>query len=189
MTKNILFSRPAESDFTEAMNFFEVVIRHTFEKNELGYMTEEIESEINHKREMLLSDFETKGETVYFLLGKLEGEIVASISLGTVGHLILECTGDSLSNLYEVGTVFVKPCFQGQGIGSYMMNLIQRELVERKQDSYCFDSGYPSAQRVWTKHFGKAQHIQYDFWGKDSHHMIWHLGVNFNPNKILPILE
>lgn len=189
MNPQLVFVRPSEADFETAMVFFEKVIRHTFDKNDLNSLIEEIEAEIAHKRQMLMADLSTQGKDCYFLLGKWQGRIISSISLGPAGELINKCTDNQFSTLLEVGTVFVDPAYQNKGIGGFMMNLIQEELTHRGQSNFCFDSGYPSAQKIWTKHFGPAQYIERHFWGENCPHMIWHLGVNFNPNKILPILE
>lgn len=36
---------------------------------------------------------------------------------------------ENIKNLYEIGTVFVRPDYQGQGIGNLLLNaMIQKEL-------------------------------------------------------------
>lgn len=184
----LIFEKARPEDFEEAMGFFAKVIEHTFEKNQLGHLTETICEEIEHKRALLTEALETQGEKVFFIFGKYRGNIVASVGLSPAGSLIQQCTEGNFSHLYEAGSVFVAPEFQGRRIGPYMVNLIQLELNRRCQSQFCFDSGYPSAQRIWTKLYGSAQFIANDFWGEGSPHMVWVLNVNYHSAKILPKL-
>lgn len=188
MKEQMSIERLSEENMTQAKVFIKEMVVSTFEENELGHMTALIQEEVDSKIRMLHQDASTNGEEVFFLFAKRRGQIVASISLAAVNPLIISCTHDLYQNKLEVGSVFVRPDLQNKGIARFMMTLIQEELHRRGHSDFCFDSGYPIAQKIWTKLYGQPAYIEEDFWGKGSPHMIWHLSVSLSPNKILPIL-
>lgn len=175
--KNIQISRPRIED-TELINeFFEIVLRDTFERNGIAYLAEMIIEEIESKRRYLKQDIESGGKNRYFLIAKEEDKIVGSIEYGVPNSLIISCTNGEYKDLVEIGTVFVHPEYQSKGIGSRMLKLLFEELERNGIKEFCLDSGYKSAQRTWTKKFGHPEYILKDYWGKGNDHMIWR--VNF----------
>jgi len=165
--------RPRPDDIKELNQFFKMVLTDTFAKEGLAHMTQEIEKEINDKKNILNEDIESNGEKRYFLIALDNGKIIGTIEYGPTGRLIIECTGGELEGVVEVGTVFVHPDYQRQGVGTLMLNMIYLTFINRNIKEFCLDSGYTNAQRIWKKKFGEPGYIVKDYWGKGYDHMVW----------------
>ena len=135
-------------DKIEINRFFELVLRHTFEANDILELEGLLNDEIEDKRLCLEQCFKTNGQDRFFLIGKNDDSIVASIEFGLSNELLNICTNGELRDMLEIGTLFVHPSFQKQGIGSLMFRSLFDELVRREVDKVCFDSGYKTAQRI-----------------------------------------
>ncbi|MCM0650310.1 GNAT family N-acetyltransferase [Clostridium swellfunianum] len=175
---NVELSRPKIEDIELINEFFEIVLRDTFERNGISYLIDTIEEEIKDKRRFLNQDFETGGTARYFLIAKENKKIVASIEYGPSNDLINSCTNGELKEVVELGTVFVHPDYQNKGIGSRMLNSIFIEMKEKGIKEFCFDSGYKTAQKTWIKKFGNPEYLLKDYWEEGSDHMIWRISVD-----------
>ena len=102
---------------------------------------------------------------------------MGSIEYAPSNELIRSCTNGELKELLEIGTVFVHPDYQKQGIGTKMLNLIFMDLEKSGVKEVCLDSGYKLAQKTWMKKFGNPEYHLKDYWGKDADHMIWTIRV------------
>ena len=174
---NIEISRPKSEDIELINEFFQIVIRDTFERNGISDLVDLIAEEIEYKRKCLNQDLESEGKNRYFLIAKEGDKIVGSIEYGPSNELISSCTNGELKELVEIGTVFVHPDYQKKGIGSRMLNLIFKEMEKQGIKEFCFDSGYKSAQKIWVNKFGNPEYHLKDYWGKDSDHMVWRILV------------
>jgi len=180
---NIEIRRPQPGDVEKLHQFFELVLRDTFAREGLAHMTEDLEKEIFEKKSILKEALESNGKKRYFLTALIEGEIIGTIEYGPTGSIILDCTKGELEGVVEVGTVFVHPDYQRQGIGTLMLSAICITLLGRNIDEFCLDSGYKNAQRVWRNKFGEPAYIIKDYWGEGCDHMIWRKHI-----KDLPII-
>jgi GNAT superfamily N-acetyltransferase len=174
---NVHINRPKIEDIEPINEFFQTVLRDTFEKNEILDLIDIMLDEFKDKRRCLNQDIESNGKDRYFLIAKEEDKIVGSIEYGISNDLIHSCTNGELKDLPEIGTVFVHPDYQKKGIGSKMLNLIFMEMKKNGIEEFCFDSGYKSAQKIWTKKFGRPEYHLKNYWGEGSDHMIWRLRV------------
>ena len=77
--KNIEISRPKFEDIELINEFFEIVIRNTFEKNGIADLINIIVEEIKDKRRCLNQDIESDGKNRYFLIAKEDDKIIGSI--------------------------------------------------------------------------------------------------------------
>ncbi|MEK5442900.1 MULTISPECIES: GNAT family N-acetyltransferase [unclassified Fredinandcohnia] len=171
--------RPKIEDKDELHRFFKDVIMDTFSKEGIAHLTKDIVEEIETKKSYLQSDFTSAGKNRYFLLATYENTIVGTIEYGTVSRLICK-THHAYCDLVEVGTVFVHPNYQKQGIGTRLLQSIFTILRDRKIEEFCLDSGYKNAQKYWKNKFGKPDVILKDYWGKNFDHMIWKIQVPKN---------
>lgn len=181
--KRIEIRRPGSGDAEKLHQFFELVLRDTYAKEGLAHMTKDLENEINDKKNLLEEDVKSKGSRRYFLIALDNGKVIGTIEYGPTGSIILGCTGGELEGVVEVGTAFVHPAYQRQGIGTLMLNAICLTLLGKNINEFCLDSGYKNAQRVWNKKFGEPAYIVKDYWGEGYNHMIWRKRI-----KDLPIV-
>ena len=175
---NVEIRRPRIEDIDELKQFFRIVITDTFDKEGLANLLDEIEDEIKVKIKYLNSDLESSGENRYFLIALCDDQVIGTIEYGLINKLINDCTDGALKELVEVGTVFVRPGFQRQGIGNLLLNAIYLALQSKGIEEFCLDSGYTNAQKIWKKKFGEPDYIMKDFWGEGYDHMIWRRRIN-----------
>jgi GNAT superfamily N-acetyltransferase len=158
---HVIVRRPNIEDKNTLIKLFEIVIQDTFRKNDLEYLVEMIEEEVEVKIKYLEQDLESDGKERYFLIAEIDSKIIGTIEYGASSELIERCTDGKIKDMIELGTIFVLPEYQGNGI-----------------DEICLDSGYKTAQKIWTKKFGKAQYQLKDYWLKDNDHMIWKVNIS-----------
>lgn len=169
---NLIISSPTQADLKSAYQVFDASIPEAFEKEGLGHLQEDIAREIEHKKHMLDESMNLTTD-IYFLMAKLDQTVVGTISYGPCGEEIKKCTNNQLVNIGELGSLFVLPHYQGQGIGSELIHAMVASLSERKIDQFCLDSGYGHAQKRWLRKFGEPFKVAKDFWGPNLDHMIW----------------
>jgi GNAT superfamily N-acetyltransferase len=105
-------------------------------------------------------------------------KIIGTIEYGPASKLIHDCTNGELSNLDEVGTIFVLPGYQRQGIGNRLLAEMLHTLKARGIAEFCLDSGYRNAQTIWKKKFGEPDYLLKDYWGQGQDHMTWKIATS-----------
>ncbi len=169
--------RPKIKDQEELHLFFRDVINDTFAKEGIGHLTNDIEEEIETKKSYLQNDYESDGQNQYFLIATYDETIVGTIEYGPASSLICKNTNDIFCDVVEVGTVFVHPNYQGNGIGNMLLQSIYITLKEKDIKEFCIDSGYKNAQKIWKNKFGSPDFVIKDYWGEGLDHMIWRVNV------------
>jgi len=169
----VTIRRPLYEDMDEIKELFIKTIDNVFEGNNID-MPDLKAEEILEKQALLKEDLDSLGEKRYFLVALVRDRIAGTIAIGPSNKLIEESTSGSLNNILEIGTVYVHPDFQKQGIGMKLMNAMYLTLLARGEESFCLDSGYKSAQAIWTKKLGPPSYIDIDKWAVGNHHMVWH---------------
>ncbi|MFB4322983.1 GNAT family N-acetyltransferase [Paenibacillus sp. BR1-192] len=165
--------RPNRSDMKAMEHFFRFVITDTFAKEGLVDLSEDIEQEIDSKIRCLNADIATNGEQRYFLIGLIDNSVVSSIEFGPSNALIRKSSNGVLRDVVEIGTVFVHPDYQQQGIGSLMLQIMYLTLLNKGITEFCLDSGYTRAQKIWKKKLGEPDYVLQDHWGRGIDHLIW----------------
>jgi GNAT superfamily N-acetyltransferase len=179
--QNVEIRRPRIDDLEGLHHFFRIVITDTFAKEGLTDLLDEIEKEIEDKIKNLHTYFESNGESRYFFMALVNDQVIGTIEYGPASKLINDCTDGELKELVEVGTVFVRPDYQRQGIGNLLLNVMYLTLQNKGIDEFCLDSGYTNAQKIWKKKFGEPDYLFEDFWGEGYDHMIWRRRINDIP--------
>jgi GNAT superfamily N-acetyltransferase len=165
--------RPSVLDKEELSQFFREVITDTFAREGLAHLLHDIENEIKNKNAYLKRDLDTNGEDRYFLIAVLDEKIIGTIEYGPPSEIINFNSNESFRELVEVGTVYVHPDYQRQGVGNQLLNEMIQILQNRGLKEFCLDSGYSNAQQIWKKKFGEPDILLKDYWGSGSDHMIW----------------
>jgi GNAT superfamily N-acetyltransferase len=157
-------------------NHFSLCIPLAFELQGLGDLKSVISSEIAFKQRLIDESLESNASTS-FLIAKIQNEVVGVISVGPCGKEIMDCTHQEWAALKEIGSLYVHPQFQNQGIGSLLIHTAVKKLDEQGIDEFCLDSGYQHAQTKWCRKFGEPTMIVKDYWGKGLDHMLWRIKV------------
>jgi len=173
MTQTLTIHPLAPEDEPSACRVFEAAIAEAFKQQGIGHCKSDIFKEIEAKKELVRSSLDPAGSPVTFLVAECKGEVVGAISFGPCGQEIQTCTEHELDGVGELGSLYVLPRAQNQGIGSALIKEMIALLKKRGIDRFCLDSGYLAAQIRWRRKFGEPYKIVEDFWGPDSPHMVW----------------
>ncbi|WHY17587.1 GNAT family N-acetyltransferase [Paenibacillus sp. G2S3] len=177
-TKHFTISTLTEGDYVSACRVFEESISDAFNKEGLGHLLEDIQSETDHKKQKALSSLEQANSGNYLFIAKFDETVVGTISYGPCGETIQTCAEHQLDHLGELGSLYVLPSYQGQGIGSALIKKMMIFLNEQGIEQFCLDSGYKRAQIKWQRKFGEPYKVVKDYWGPDSDHMVWLCNVS-----------
>jgi GNAT superfamily N-acetyltransferase len=185
---NIEIRRPKIEDSAELHELFSEVITDTFHKEGLSDMMNDIQIEIESKRQYLKCDLNSNGKHRFFWLAidTCTNKIIGCIEYGPVSELITACTKGELQGWIEIGTVFVHPNYQRKGVGTLLLHIMLLTLQSRETKKICLDSGYKNAQKVWKKTFGEPHYLVKDYWSKGYHHMIWKIATERIPIVFKP---
>lgn len=165
-------------DYESTCQVFEESISDAFNKEGLGHLQEDIQSEIDDKKQKALSSIDQANSDTYFFVAKIDGTVVGTISYGPCGEAIQICAEHQLDHLGELGSLYVVPTYQGQGIGSVLIKKMMIFLKKEGIEQFCLDSGYKRAQVRWQRKFGEPYKVVKDYWGPDSVHMVWLCNVS-----------
>lgn len=183
----VIIRRPRIDELDSIQGFFELVLKDTFEMNGISDLKELLEEEIQDKNRCIKQNFETNGVDRFFLLAEYGDKIIGSIEYGIANDLLNSCTNHELEGMLEIGTVFVHPEYQRQGVGPLMLYSLFQVLISHAVEEICFDSGYKTAQKIWCKKFGSPQYLLENYWGEGSHHMVWRLNVRESIELVKPV--
>ncbi|AFM40522.1 acetyltransferase, N-acetylglutamate synthase [Desulfosporosinus acidiphilus SJ4] len=173
MLKGLQIGNLSQTDLKSAYQVFETTIPDTYNKEGLGSRKKDIMNEIYFKKQLLDSSLTQDGPEIYFLLAKLNENVIGTISFGPCGEDIKKCTERQLNNVGEIGSLFILPPYQGQGVGSALLSTMVMQLDKQGIDQFCLDSGYKNAQKRWLRKFGEPYKVVKDYWGLNYDHMIW----------------
>lgn len=173
MINGLSICSPTHVDIKSAYQVFEITIPEAFEKEGLGFLKEDIRREIEHKKHLLDTSMDQTNPDTFFLFAKLDQAVVGTISFGPCGEDIKRCTEHQLDAVGELGSLFVMSQYQGQGVGSLLINAMVANLHRRRIDNFCLDSGYRHAQKRWLRKFREPYKVVEAYWGPDNDHMIW----------------
>lgn len=169
--EDIRVKRPVLEDAPKLHRFFEIVVKDTFQKNQIGHLTEVIDEEIQDKKNILAEAIDSHGTHRNFMAAYWKGEVVATIAYGPVNELIQEHGDPTIQDLYEIGTVYVHPELHGYGIGTFMVQGLLKQLAAIGAEAVILDSGYKTAQAMWTRKLGEPTYLWKDFGVKVN--IIW----------------
>lgn len=173
MEKEITIRNARPSDEELACRVFDLVIPEAFEQEGLGHLIKDIADELAEKRKVLQACLEEDSVSCWFLVAMHRENIIGTISYGPCGKDILNCTGNALANVGELGSLYIMPEYQGQGIGSALIRAAANRMSSLGIQSFSLDSGYRIAQQKWLKKFGKPYAVDPNYWGPESAHMVW----------------
>ncbi len=162
----------AAADLPSAAHVFAAAIPDAFDKEGLGHLQADIQAEVEQKERMLAASLAPAAET-HFLVAKLQGTVVGTVSVGQCNEDIRRCAGSQLHSVVELGSLYVLPGHQDQGIGSALIGAMMIHLTRSGVTQFCLDSGFRRAQQRWLRKFGAPFVVAKDYWGAGSDHIVW----------------
>lgn len=194
MVEDIVIVPLVPADREGACRVFERTIPEAFAGEGLEHLIEEIREEIEGKKRLVDAALriaagldppqpwhQAAEEAVFFLVARSVREVVGTISFGPCGKEIAECTRHALDDVGELGSLYVLPAYQGQGIGAALIQALAEELKGRGIERFCLDSGYKRAQQKWLRKFGEPYAVAKNYWGPGQDHMVWLCSVGGLP--------
>jgi GNAT superfamily N-acetyltransferase len=173
MTPITSYQKLSTADKDQAKSLFKISIPDTFQREGIKHLTQTCIDEIDYKCRLIEDALGEKKLGFTFWVAKKEDTVVAIISYGPCGEDIQRCSQGSLSHLGELGSLYVLPEYQNQGLGSALIKAMVTELMSLGIRQFCLDSGYPSAQKRWKQKFGKPVIEVKDYWGPGMTHCVW----------------
>lgn len=160
------------ADLPSATQVFAVSIPDAFAKEGLGHLQADIRAEVEQKERMLAASLAPAAET-HFLVAKSRGTVVGTVAVGPCNDDIRRCAGSQLQSVVELGSLYVLPEYQDQGIGSALIAAMTAYLSRCGAAQFCLDSGFRRAQQRWLRKFGPPFVVAKDYWGVGADHMVW----------------
>lgn len=158
------------SDESKLHDFFTMTLTHTFSNNGISD-DEDLQVEINKKMAYVKAYFEYHED--YFMVAKDGDLLVGIIGFYQPNAIIKSLLGDSVDGIKEMGSLYVHPDYQNQGIGSTLIEKMIQYLKAQGIRQYCFDCGYNKSIQTWTRKFGEPTYFYKDHWDIGNHHAIW----------------
>lgn len=119
MDDKITIEPLTRSDADGVYQVFETTIPAAFDQEGIGSLLDDIQDEITQKKAMIHKALQAKDNikaSVFFLVAKMGDVIVGTISYAPCGKEIRECTEGRLNGIGELGSLYVLPEVQGQGL-------------------------------------------------------------------------
>lgn len=158
------------ADLESAYTVFEKSITLAFQDEGIE---DEAPEEIEHKKQMIQSSVEEPDSGFTFMVAKLGARVIGTISFGPCGDDIRQCTQGELKDVGELGTIYVLPEYQGQGVASALIKEMLDYLYSQGVEQFCLDCGLKLAQQKWLNKFGLPYKVAKDYWGQGADHLIW----------------
>lgn len=174
MTQETIIQTLTVADKEQAKSLFEISITDVFQRENLGHLMQTCHDEIDYKRRLIDDALGEKKLGFTFWVAIQGGKLIGIISFGPCGEDIRRVSHDALLHLGELGSLYVLPEYQNQGLGSALIKAMVTDLWSRGIVEFCLDSGYPSAQKRWKQKFGKPIIEIKDYWGTGMPHCVWH---------------
>lgn len=173
----VLINKPVPMDIQQIRDVLRITLTDTFTKESDEDCDDEIRSEIEEKIGYLKECLESNYKMPYFLVVKDQEKIVGILSYGKCNDMIIKGSNGKYKDIGEIGTAYVLPKYQNKGILTQLLNSMYLHLMRINTYEFVLDCGFRRSQKIWRKKFGEPNIIMEDYWGKGSHHMIWHVNL------------
>jgi ribosomal protein S18 acetylase RimI-like enzyme len=155
----IVIEQLQKKDLEEILKFIKEVIKDNFlfENRPPGNFEEVIDNEMATQRKRLEESFGSKG--IKFLVAKKKDEVVGTIGYYYSGPTILkaqEVLKQNFHNICEIVSVYVKPEYQRQNIGSLLLKNIFESIKSSPYEYFGLSTAYKKGLAFWRKKFGET---------------------------------
>lgn len=170
MIENLSIIKLTEKDFEGAYEVIKITIPYAYNLCDLE-ADEEVKAMINYKRDLMKQSI-SNDEPIFFI-AKHNDKVIGTISFTTCSEDIKICTNNEITDLGEMGGLYILPEYQGKGIGSTLINYLIAYLKKQGIEEVCLESGYKQAQPKWIRKFGEPYVIAKDYWAPGLDNMVW----------------
>jgi GNAT superfamily N-acetyltransferase len=174
---------PDISLLPEIIDLFTDSITNTFEQNGIKDL-KELEYEISEKSDRVKNYINSKNDNEFFIVAESDNAIAGIAGIYPVSDTIIKNYPTLSKKDIEIGSVYIKPEFQRQGITRILLKRLVNELLKKKFDRFYLDCGYPTSQVYWTKMFGDPIKTFSNYFGKDESYMIWEIDTEKALRKV-----
>lgn len=169
----MVIRKPVSKDLAQLKHLFEKTIQKAFEADGYGDALDEIKREIQIKMKKVEDYLQDGSQTSAYLIAEHKGCVIGAISFGKIGEVTLENVPSDFPSEGELGSMYILPEYQGEGIARQMIEVLLRELHNNGIRYVSFDSGYKPAQEKWRKKFGDPYKIVENYWAEGVDLYIW----------------
>lgn len=145
--------KPLKCNLPQLEEFFKIVISDIARREKIeisDFVDEEVRGKIKY-----CNNYFKEGSNISILIA-LDGEkIIGTISSSYCNSDIKNVIKDLKKDSMKIGTVYIYPSYQRNGIGKILLNEMYKILKSKNVEEFYLDSGYKSAQIYWAKNFGK----------------------------------
>ncbi|MGV2927633.1 GNAT family N-acetyltransferase [Macrococcus capreoli] len=166
----ITYEMLSKDDAHLLKDFFTLVLTHTFNNNGIDD-DEDLQVEIDKKMTYVTSYFKYNKDI--FMVAKDGDALVGIIGFYQPNIIIQKLLGEKVANIKEMGSLYVHPSYQNQGIGSTLITQMTNYLKEQGIHQYCFDCGYNKSIRTWSRKYGEPTYFYKDHLDVGDHHAVW----------------
>ncbi len=164
-----------KNDLNKLHDFFSLVISDISKKE--GIWTESfVKDEVIMKTDLCKAALDNN-EDFYVLVIEKSNKIIGTISSSPCNLDIIKIVGNLAKGKTEIGSIYVHPNFQNQGVAKKLLNKMVNHLRRNAINSYYLDCGYSTSQLIWKYCFGKPTYLSKNYWGENNHHMVWHIDI------------
>ncbi|MCU7558483.1 GNAT family N-acetyltransferase [Macrococcus capreoli] len=166
----ITYEMLSKDDAHLLKDFFTLVLTHTFNNNGIDD-DEDLQVEIDKKMTYVTSYFKYNKDI--FMVAKDGDALVGIIGFYQPNIIIQKLLGEKVANIKEMGSLYVHPDYQNQGVGSTLIKRMTHYIKQQGIYRYCFDCGYQKSIQTWTRKLGEPTYFFKDHWGNGGHHAVW----------------
>ena len=171
---SLILIEPDISLLPKIVDLFTDSITNTFMINGIKDLAE-LQYEINEKSERVRNYIESKNDDEFFIITELHNHIVGIAGIFPVSDMIIKNYPTLSKKDIEIGSVYINPKFQRQGITKILLEMLLNRLLEKKIETFYLDCGYPTSQVYWKRVFGNPVKTFPNYFGKGESYMIWRI--------------
>ena len=168
----ISYREPDNHDLLNIHKLFKDAIAGAFKQNNITDK-EELAYEINEKSDRIDKYLNHQLKDSFFLIALDKTRIAGIAGIYPVKQLIMDNTNDISSHTLELGSVYIHPEYQKQGIAGNLVDRLIKRMASQGVGEYYLDCGYATSQEYWKRVFGKPIKTIENYFGENESYMIW----------------
>lgn len=156
------------SDIPEVRLLIELVIRDSFIQQGVDIVKQQ--AKLEEQIAFVTSKLDQpQDEDFIFFTARQQSKIVGLMGIGSLTapvKLALAKLQHSETGVIEIMSAYIHPEFQGQGIGTKLLQTILVHLKHSQYTTFALDTGYLKAKEFWTRRLGNPSVCLDKYWGK-----------------------